>query len=378
MIKNKRVCHLTSVHPATDIRIFHKECKSLVAAGYNVTLLAANTQSRNIAGVTIESVTLPKSRLMRMILATFKMYMAAMHQKARVYHFHDPELMFCGVMLRLSGKKVIYDIHENVRLTILDKQYLRPWLRKSLYWLYYAYEKMFLPFYNRLVLALSEETYKKYYPAKKSTVVLNFPLPLKENIADKTFDSQQFRLVYAGVVHEYRGIFEMLNIAKYLKYKGVDFTFDIIGFVRPQSLNSEINDFIQKENLIHNIRLHGFVDAAEIPNYLAEADVGISLLTPFLRYKEALPTKVFEYMQHGLPVITNSFDLLIDYVENTQTGICVDINNIEKDISKIINLLKNRDLLLKMSENGKRLTQEKWNWKTQEKKLIQLYNGLMR
>jgi glycosyltransferase involved in cell wall biosynthesis len=364
------------VHPATDIRIFHKECKSLAAAGYKVTLLAANTQSRYIDNVNIVSVNLPGTRLLRMIFATFKMYVAAMQQKARIYHFHDPELMLCGAMLRLSGKKVIYDIHENVRLTILDKQYLKPWLRKTLYWLYYAYEKMLLPFFNRLVLALSEETYKKYYPAKKSTVILNFPLPLKKKIIEKTFDTNTFRLVYAGVVHEYRGIFEMLNIAKHLKQNKVNFIFDIIGFVRPQSLNNDINIFIEKENLTDNVKLHGFVDAAEIPQYLAKADVGISLLTPFLRYKEALPTKIFEYMQHGLPVVTNNFDLLIDYVERTQTGICIDIDNLKSDINKITDLLENKDLLQQMSKNGIKLTAEKWNWSTQEKRLVQLYNSL--
>ena len=36
----KRVCHVTSVHPADDIRILHKECVSLSNAGYEVYLVA--------------------------------------------------------------------------------------------------------------------------------------------------------------------------------------------------------------------------------------------------------------------------------------------------------------------------------------------------
>ena len=41
-----QICHMTSVHPATDIRIFYKECQSLAKAGYNVSLIAPQEKNQ--------------------------------------------------------------------------------------------------------------------------------------------------------------------------------------------------------------------------------------------------------------------------------------------------------------------------------------------
>ena len=42
----KRICHFTSVHSATDGRIFEKECCSLAKAGYEVYFVAPNAKQK--------------------------------------------------------------------------------------------------------------------------------------------------------------------------------------------------------------------------------------------------------------------------------------------------------------------------------------------
>ncbi len=376
-INKTKVCHLTSVHPPFDIRIFYKECVSLANNGFDVALIAPIDKAISKNGVNIIPIHLPQNRFKRMLLVSFRMFSLALKQKASIYHFHDPELMLCGVLLRLFGKKVIYDIHENVRLTILDKPYLSKLSRFLMYYLYIAFEKVCNLFYHKLVLALSEETFEQYYPAKKSLPIINFPL--KVDAVNKTKPSGDvLRLIYVGVVHEYRGAFEMLELAKLLLNKGINFSFDIVGIIRPESLEQDLYRIIIEEKLEDKINFHGFVDATKIASFLEKADIGISLLRPYKRYQEALPTKIFEYMQQGLPVITNNFELLKAYVEKKSTGICIDYNNMEKGVSEIIELIKDKPRMKEMSENGIKLTQEKWNWESQEKKLIALYNQILK
>lgn len=377
MVKLKhKVCHLTSVHPPFDVRIFRKECVSLANAGFEVTLIAPINKVVLRDGVRLLPVKFSENRLIRMLSVTFKMFGLARKQQADLYHFHDPELMLCGVLLRLTGKKVIYDIHENVRLTILDKPYLNIFSRKILYWSYLLFEKLCLPFYHQYVLALSEETYFKYYNPKKSTVILNFPKKIVQCQQIKK-DADQLRLIYSGAVFEYRGIFEMIELSRLLKKREINFVLDIVGKVWSDDLVKKISRLLKKYELTDQIIFHGFVDASKVADFVARAHAGISLLHPYIRYQEALPTKIFEYMQHGLPVITNNFPLLVNYVEKTETGICIDINHLDNEIEKIVGLIEQPERMKKMGENGIKFTTEKWNWESQAEKLINLYEQIL-
>src|SRR5438445_7594562 len=109
-----RVCHLTSVHPPFDGRIFRKEIRTLVAAGYSVTLIATGIGDQQVNGVTVRGIPRARKRRERLSKTTTLVYRAALRERADVYHFHDPELIPVGLALKASGHRVIYDAHESV------------------------------------------------------------------------------------------------------------------------------------------------------------------------------------------------------------------------------------------------------------------------
>ena len=55
----QKIVQLSTVHRAIDTRIFHKECRSLVEAGYAVTLIARADSDQCIQGVQVRAITAP-------------------------------------------------------------------------------------------------------------------------------------------------------------------------------------------------------------------------------------------------------------------------------------------------------------------------------
>ena len=82
-------------------------------------------------------------------------------------------------------------------------------------------------------------------------------------------------------------------------------------------------------------------------------------------------------MSAGLPVIASNFPLWKTIVEGNNCGICVDPKDPSQIAEAMIYLRDNPQVAKAMGENGRKAVLEKYNWKNEEKKLIDLYNTLL-
>src|SRR5664280_1677900 len=120
-----KVCMLSSVHAADDIRIVEKEARSLSALGHAVTVVARPPGPRDPGDIEFKLIDVPAvSRWRRPWVNGQAAVALARSTRPDVVHFHDPELIPLALMLKKQGCAVIYDVHEDVPADIYSKTWI--------------------------------------------------------------------------------------------------------------------------------------------------------------------------------------------------------------------------------------------------------------
>lgn len=367
-MKKTIVCHITTVHSERDVRIFHKECKSLAKAGFDVKLIVINGKGFTEDG--IEAIGIPceyKGRLQRFTKAPKIAYKKAIELNAEIYHFHDPELLPTGLKLKKRGKKVIYDVHEDLPRQILSKYYLPRPIRKFVSYIIEKYENRVARKLDQIITATPHIRDRFLKINKNTTDINNFPV---SNVYKKIPDwaARKQEVCYVGGLSEIRGTKEIVSAASNLK----NISIHLAGDFDPKEIRNKVINIPGWENIIE----HGFVSRDEARKIMDNSIAGLVVFHPEPNHINAQPNKIFEYMSAGLPVIGSAFPLWREIIVDHECGICVD-PLIPSEIADAIKWIANQpDRAMQMGLNGTKLVKEKYNWKIEEQKLIQVYNSL--
>lgn len=364
--KNK-VCILTSVHPPFDIRIFHKEAKSLVKAGYDVTLVAQHDKDETLDGTRIVPLPKPKKRIVRMTRTVWLIYRKALKIDADIYHFHDPELIPIGLMLKYQGKKVIYDVHEDVPRQNLSKPYIPAVLRKPISGMIEALEGFSARRFDGVVTATPFINRRFLELGANAVNVNNYPLASELALAENQWEKKEKAVCYVGDIAEIRGAFEMLAAIEKTKYRLL-----LAGYFEPG-----LEDRLKQLPGWRQVEALGFVGREGVRAIMAGAVAGLVLLHPTINYIDALPVKMFEYMSAKIPVIASNFPLWKEIVEGAECGICVDPLNPEEIAEAIQFIVEHSAEAKQMGKNGRKAVEERYNWCMEEKKLLRLYEEII-
>ncbi|MBB1514778.1 glycosyltransferase [Tessaracoccus sp. MC1679] len=361
-----RVRHLTSVHDIGDTRISHKECRSLLEAGYDVALISCHDGDTRVGDVPVVGLGRPRNRIERIFLKTWQILARALRDKADIYHFHDPELMGVGLALRLCGKKVVYDVHEDVPLQIANKTWIPVLLKRPLSGLTRVLETVAGRSMSAIVAATPSIAEK--FPATRTVTVQNFPekgLALERNPIP--FGERRYAFVYVGGLSEQQGLFEMLR------------AFEQLPEGATGVLAGKFKQFRSTAEAMPgwtHVHYPGLLARDGVVAALRDAKVGIVLNHPISNYLEGYSTKMFEYMACGLPVIASNFELWHDILSGADCGVTVDPFDEAAVAAALLYLLDHPRDAERMGENGRQAILNRYNWDVEFEKLLACYRAL--
>jgi glycosyltransferase involved in cell wall biosynthesis len=306
-----------------------------------------------------------------MLKTTWRVLNAALHEKADLYHLHDPELIPVGLVLRLFGKRVVYDVHEELPKQIMSKYWIRPWLRYWLAKLADAAESISARTFDAVVAATPAIAAR--FPESKAIVVQNFPILEELTIGERApYAERSFRIACIGGITEIRGIKEIVRAMTMIPQK-LDAKLLLAGIIAPPELENELKAMPGWDR----VNFLGWQSRDGVARALGESRVGSVLLHPQPNYLESYPIKLFEYMSVGIPVVASDFPLWREIVQGTGCGILVDPLNPKAIADAIQWLLEHPKESESMGLRGQQAVRSRFNWNSEAKKLLHVYRLIL-
>lgn len=361
-----KVCHITSVHPPYDARIFYKECCSL-AKKYEVWLIAPNVKDHVKDGVHLKGLNIPQGRIKR-LFSQRDILKKALEINAVSYHLHDPELLPIGLKLEKKGKIVIFDSHEDVPQQLLTKEWLPKRLAKVVSRLYAWYEKKLMVHYDALISVTPVIVDRLRSINKNTYQVTNFPI-LTDTPDNRTWGDSACFTGGVGVRYMHENIINALS--------KTNITYRLAGPCNPISYLEILKSLPNWEK----VQYDGVIPHSECPSYIQKSSVGLAILDylPNVGYKKGSlgVLKIFEYMQAGIPVVATDFDLWKEIIEGNDCGLCVNPHNTDAIADAINYFIDNKDIAKQKGDNGKKAVEKFYSWASQEKVLYDMYSSIV-
>jgi glycosyltransferase involved in cell wall biosynthesis len=368
MEQPKRIVMLANPgHRAYDPRVFQKEARSLAKAGFDVTFLVPHDKDDERDGVKILSVPRYPKGWKKLITSPWLLYRRALRlPKDSIFHLHDSELLWIGILLKLRGRRVIYDAHEDTPLQISYQHWIPKILRKPYGWFYYLLEKTCGRLFDAIIIA--EPVIQQYFPKSKTTLVRNFPILSLFPEPTHPYTSRSKNVIYVGLVSKVRGAIEMAMAAK-LANEVAKIRMTFVGDFSPSSLRDEVVNNYPVECI-------QWTETSQLMKLLMDSMAGMIVPHPIERYKTNYPVKVFEYMAAGMPVICSKHGESARFVREADAGLLVEPTDPEDIAKAILWILTHPEDAAAMGKRGRQLIAGKYNWENESKALLDLYSQL--
>lgn len=371
------VLHITTVHPRADTRIFIKEAHTMaVSLSCTVILLIADglgDVNASNSEVSIHDIgILQGGRIGRIMGGTWRTFLGVCRIRPAVVHFHDPELIPLALFLKLTGCKVVYDVHEDVPRQTISKEYLPLLIRKPLALAVSAAEWCGAKIFDAIIPATPKIAER--FPSDKTVTVQNFPVT-DELLSPSPvpYIERPEHFAYIGVIAKIRCAAEMVRACDLLTQSFPHAGLDLAGMFDPPELQDELKETPGWAY----VKCHGQVSRSKVGQILGKVRAGLVLFYPLPNHTDAQPNKMFEYMSAGLPVIASDFPFWRRIIDSAGCGLLVDPLNPRAIAEAMCWILDHPAEAEDMGRRGRRAVELIYNWHSEAEKLLDLYKKLI-
>lgn len=286
-----------------------------------------------------------------------------------IVHLYVPEFIPFAFVFRWLGAEVIYEVQENLYKKLHLKTPNRGRLLNQLFRYFDQLAR------RHFYLIFTEHGYLDTYTdlARPYAVIYNFPsLPFLETFRRpyQPNPNQPF-FFYIGWISFERAFDTLLDGLAQLRTVVPRLRVELYG--TPAFALSELETLPAYHDLRDCLHFHGYTDQRVAFEQIDGATAGLALLKPVGDYPDSYPTKLFEYMALGLPVITSDFPLYRDVVERHQCGFCVSAHEPAKLAEALLYLIQHPEQARQMGARGQRAVETYYNWASEAQKLLTFY-----
>jgi len=299
-----RVLVVTVVHHPADARIAHRQIPALLAVGDIVTY-AAPFQARSSAPPPgVHPIDLPAARGRRRLTAlrAARQLLASRAGTDDVVVIHDPDLLWAT---GATVTPVVWDVHEDTAAALGMREWLpaavRPLARHLVGRLERTAEQ-------RHTLLLAEESYRERFTAPHPVIPNSTWVPARCPPLRRPDE-----VIHLGTLTQARGVPALLALARAGQPHGLRLR--LIG----QAHGAAAAD-LARARAAGLVEWSGFLPNDEATAALDGALAGVSLLTDEPNYRHSRPTKILEYLAHGLPFLTTPLPSAADLVRSSGAG----------------------------------------------------------
>lgn len=372
------------LNPFTHDARVHKEAKTLVAAGHKVTVIALwknglpFTEVR--AGYHIQRLRLRSQLWQGKILVPLIKYLEFAHRvmgithqsPIAVFHANDANtLPAAWLAARRNKAALVYDAHEletgrNFSNSTLSGIYRRFWALP---------EQLLIRKADAVITVCNgiADELATHYGITRPTVVVNCPerspVSPSNRLREELSIPQHLRiLLYVGTIAKGRGLEVLLTATQQIPEVATVLLGD--GPLLEELQQQERSGALQR------VYLPGKVSLEELPSYVASADIGITTIQATCRsYYYALPNKLFEYINAGIPVIGSNLPEIASVIRSYDVGEVVDPDNLDDFTHSIQHFIEDTAWYEKARANTQHAA-EVYNWERESEKLLSLYRRL--